>query len=165
MIQPFQTLLKQRERICILSLSLLPFLPIVPFVQAAEIQQVTPLSFGSIDLSPAGDSIIIAAENGPASPTAQHSVVTGGNSGRIVLRSTTDEHVDITYPNSATLFGGGSTIVVTGIADHSQYSDTGVDVPGDNTSVNIHVGGVLTLTGNEQNRSYTGTMTITLYFN
>lgn len=156
------------QRVKIISFTLLTlfcFFPASNDLEAGEVYQVTPLSFGSIDLNPSGDTILIAAKNGAASPTSFQSVVTGGNSGQLTLRSTTVEHVDIVYPSSVPISGGGDILLITHIADNSQYTGVGVDLPGGNIPVTVSVGGQIKLKGNEDNRTFSGSMTINLFFN
>lgn len=140
-------------------LLLLP-LPLV----AGEIVSVAPLGFGVIDLNPAGDTVVIAAEHGAATPMAARSVVTGGGSGRITLRSTDVEHVELLFPATVSLFKGGEQIVLRNMDLRSQYQGVGVDLPGGNISVDVHVGGELVLQGNEQPGLYSGDLLIELNF-
>lgn len=131
---------------------------------AGEIVSVTPLRFGAIDLNPAGDTVIIAAEHGPSIAMAGRSVVTGGSSGRITLRSADVEHVEILFPATVWLFKGGGQIVLRNMDIHSQYQGVGVDLPGGNVPVEVHVGGELLLHGNEQPGLYSGDLLIELNF-
>lgn len=140
-------------------LHLLP-LPLV----AGEIVSVIPLRFGAIDLNPAGDTVIIAAEHGASIPMAGRSVVTGGSSGRITLRSADVEHVEILFPAMVWLSKGGERIVLRNMDIHSQYQGVGVDLPGGNVPVDVHVGGELVLLGNEQPGQYSGELLIELNF-
>ncbi len=135
-----------------------------PSILAGEVSQVTPVSIGTLDLHPAGDTIIIAAENGPASPLSTRSLVTGGGSGLITLTSTVVEHVDITYPESAILSKGAHTITVIDISSHSEYNATGVDLPGGGVSVEVSIGGKIVLPRDVVYGSYSGTMSIQLNF-
>lgn len=133
-------------------------------VRAGEVLQVTPFGFGTIDLHPGGDTIVIAAENGSAAPLAGRSTVTGGTSGMITLTSTDAEHVEIVYPETVVLTSGGRQLTIRDIAAHSQYAGTGVDLLGGNIQVNVHVGGSLTLSGNEVAGNYSGSMLIEINY-
>ncbi len=141
---------------------MLLFLPLP--LGAGEIVSVAPLRFGAIDLNPAGDSVIIAAELGASTPTAARSVVTGGGSGKITLRSTDVEHVEILFPATVALLKGGEQIVLRNMDIHSQYQGVGVDLPGGNVPVDVHVGGELVFQGNEQPGQYSGDLLIELNF-
>lgn len=145
------------------ALSVLFFLPL-PLV-AGEIVNVAPLRFGAIDLNPAGDTVIISAEHGPSVPLAGRSVITGGGSGRLTLRSADVEHVDILFPATVTLAKGGEQIVLRNMDMRSQYQGVGVDLPGGNIPVDVHVGGELIFQGNEQPGLYSGDLLIELNFN
>lgn len=142
---------------------------LVPFLVpgpggAGEIVSVTPLDFGVIDLNPGGETVVVAAALGQSSPTASRSVVTGGGSGRIVLRSENVEHVEILFPAMVTLSRGGEQIVLRNMDIHSQYHGTGVDLLGGNIPVDVHVGGELVLQGNERAGLYSGDLLIELNF-
>lgn len=144
------------------ALLLLCALPL-PLV-AGEIVNVAPLRFGAIDLNPAGDTVIIGAEHGASLPMASRSVVTGGSSGRITLRSADVEHVEILFPATVLLFKGGEQIVLRNMDIRSQYHGVGVDLPGGNIAVDVHVGGELVLLGNEQPGTYSGDLLIEVNF-
>lgn len=133
-------------------------------ILAGEVSQVTPVSIGTVDLHPAGDAVVIAAENGSTVPVSGRSLVTGGGSGLIILTSTLAEHVDITYPLSATLSNGAHTITVIDISSHSEYNATGVDLPGGGISVEVSIGGKIILPADVVYGSYNGTMSVQLNF-
>lgn len=143
----------------LLLLCILP-LPLV----AGEIVSVVPLRFGAIDLNPAGDTVIIGAEHGASAPLAGRSVITGGSSGRITLRSADVEHAEILFPATVVLAKGGEQIVLRNMDIRSQYQGVGVDLPGGNISVDVHVGGELVLQGNEQPGTYSGDLLIEVNF-
>lgn len=131
---------------------------------AGEVSRVTPITIGTVDLHPKGDTVVIAAENGPASPVSSRSVVTGGSSGLITLTSTLAEHVDIIYPSSVILSSGGHIIRITDISSHSEYNATGIDLPGGGISVEVSIGGKIVLPGDVFHGNYSGSITIQLNF-
>jgi hypothetical protein len=132
---------------------------------AGEVSRVVPLSFGTIDLFPGGDIIVINASNGSASAVANRSLVTQARNGLLTLRSMEVEQVDIHYPTSVILVSSsGHQLVITEISTYSQYSDTLVDLQGNNIPVDVSVGGKLQLNGNEIHESYSGTLEIQLNF-
>ena len=133
---------------------------------AGEVIEVSPIDFGSIDLNPGGDTILIAAETGRAAPRSagNRSLVTGGSSGRLTLVSSQAGHVVILYPEFITLAGGGHTLTVKDIPSHSQYAQDGVDFLGNGSQIEINIGGVIEFRGNETRGSYNGSMAIQLNF-
>ena len=133
---------------------------------AGETVDTAVISFGSIDLHPAGDTVVIDAANGAASPQPSgNSLVTGGRSGKISLRSDDAEHVDLIYPSSVELSDGTRALVLSEIPENSQYTDVGVDLPGGGATVDIHIGGKLFLPADTTHGTYSGSMTIILNFN
>ena len=131
------------------TLFVLLFLPL-PLV-AGEIVSVTPLRFGAI-------------EHGQSVPASSRSVITGGGSGRITLRSEDVEHVEILFPAAVSLFNGGEQVELRNMDIRSQYQGVGVDLPGGNIPVDVHVGGELILQGNERPGQYSGDLLIELNF-
>jgi len=123
--------------------------------------QVIPPYFGEIDLNPAGDTIVIAAQNGPATPSFEHSVITGGSSGILALSSAEAGQVEVLYPQSVTLTSGGQTITIRGIPLLSQKN---ANLPGGGTRCDLSIGGSLMLRGDESRGTYKGSMTIQLNF-
>jgi hypothetical protein len=124
-----------------------------------------PLSFGTIDLHPAGDTITINASGGAATPSASSgSVVTGGSSGLITVTSESVEHVDIIYPASVTMTSGASSITITGIDTNSEYSVGGVDTLGGGIPLTISVGGKINISSGQANGSYSAVLRITLNY-
>lgn len=135
-----------------------------PVLLAGEVTRVVPFDFGTVDLHPGGDRIVIAAENGPASPRGGRSLVTGGSSGMVTLTSAEAAHVEILFPEAVTLSSDAQkTLTVRDINAHSQ-SATGIELPGGGAAVSISIGGVLDLQGNEISGHYSGFMTIQLNF-
>ncbi len=138
---------------------------IVPdYSSSAEVTLIEPISFGTIDFHPGGDTIRIAAASGPVKPDSDRSIVTGGKSGLIRIVSDNIEHVDIIYPSSITLSNGSSTLVLDGINSNSEYSSGGVDTLGSGLPLDVSIGGELVLSGDEMDGSYSGSMTITLNY-
>ena len=131
---------------------------------AAEVSSIQEISFGGIDLHPAGDTITIAANGGPAAPTAIRSIVVGGGSGKITITSPMVEHVDIIYPPAAPLFHGADFIVLDGIDVNSQYNAGGADTLGGGLPLEISVGGKITVPAGTTSGSYSGNLTILLNF-
>ncbi len=128
---------------------------------AGVVTQMYPIDFGSVDLHPSGDTIVIAAQNGPATPTSSHSVVTGGGSGMLIVTSPTAEQVEVVYPFSLILTGGGHSVTISGIPSLSQKTAT---LPGGGVSRNLSIGGSLNLASTANRGSYSGTMTIQINF-
>ena len=126
----------------------------------AVVQAVAPY-FGEIDLHPGGDTITIAAQNGPAVPSASNSAVTGGGSGQLILTSTDAEQVEVVYPDSVTLNSGGNALVIRGIPALSQ---TNANLPGGGVRRELSIGGSLSLQGDERRGNYSGSMTIQINF-
>jgi len=141
-----------------------PPLLAAPPLMAGEVAHFTSLDFGTIDLNPGGDTIVIAAQHGPASPTGSRSVVVGGSSGLMQLTSTEAEHVEIVYPESVLLSCGGRSLNITNIGPNSQYSLSGVELPGGGVTRSVSIGGSLALQGNETSGSCSGSMSIQLNF-
>jgi len=148
---------------CLLLISLMLSLLLVTASAslAGVVTHFVPPYFGEIDLHPGGDTIVIAAQNGPALPSAGRSVVTGGGSGRLILTSSDAEQVQVLYPESITLTHGGQSITMRGIPALSQQTAT---LPGGNVQREIHIGGSLALQGNENRGTYNGSMTIQINF-
>ncbi len=124
------------------------------------------LSFGTIDLHPAGDTITIAAGAGAAVSvsTTGKSIVTSGYSGLITVTSLAIEHVDIIYPASVIMASGPHTIEIVSIGVNSQYNIGGTDTLGSNIPLTISVGGSINIPGGQVNGSYTALMTILLNY-
>ncbi|MBM9537094.1 DUF4402 domain-containing protein [Desulfobulbus alkaliphilus] len=126
------------------------------------VAQVTGLHFGQIDLYPAGDTITIAAQDGPTEKsTAGRSLVTGGGSGRISLTSSEPCLVEVLYPASVTLTSGGHTVTVRGF---SSLSQTSAELPGGGVRRDLSIGGSLELPGNAARGTYSGTLTLHIHF-
>lgn len=134
-------------------------------VFAAVVSSIQDISFGVIDLHPAGDTITIAASGGPAQPAAVSlSVITGGGSGMITVISPAVEHVDITYPLAAPLTFGANSVFINEINTNSQYNVGGVDTLGSNIPLKISVGGKIIIPAGQAQGTYNGQITITLNF-
>ncbi len=138
---------------------------IPPAAVAGEVSRVVPLSFGVIDLFPGGDTITIDASSGSASAVARRSFVSSARSGLLTIRSMEVEQVDIQYPVSISLVSGsGNQLAITAIPACSQYSETLVDLQGNNIPVDVTIGGKLQLNGNEKHESYRGSLHIQLNY-
>jgi|GEM_PF-3103624 len=143
-----------------------PLLTAVPVTWAGEATALSPLDFGAIDLNPGGDTIVIAANNGPAFPKGGRSVVTGGGSGLISLAANlgVEELVNIGYPDTIPLKCEGHQISLTGISNYSQYASTDILLTDDGAPVHVSIGGNLVLQGNETECHYVGDMLLQLNF-
>lgn len=124
------------------------------------------MTFGVIDLHPGGDTIVIAAGNGPSEAVAGNSIVHHGRSGMIVLQSSsgTDEQLDIQYPDQVDLSCGGQHVRITGISTHSQHASTVVELPADRRRVEVSIGGTLELSGDERPCHYNGVMPLEMHY-
>lgn len=131
---------------------------------AGEVTLFEPISFGTIDFHPAGDTIRIAAGNGPATPDGERSIVTGGKSGLIRIVSENIEHVDIIYPSYISLKNGTYSLRLDNISINSEYSSGGADTLGEGLPLDISVGGELVLSGSEKDGGYSGSLTIILNY-
>lgn len=130
------------------------------------------MDFGSIDLSPGGDTVTINASAGSATPAATGtSTPTGGTSGLITVASPNAFTITVTYPATATLNGAGAaageTLTVSDIAANSVGGAATVPKssgasPGSDAL--IHVGGAIVFPPSTVNGPYSGTMTITLNY-
>lgn len=126
------------------------------------VTHVIGLHFGHIDLHPAGDTITIAAQDGPTDkPAAGRSLVSGGGSGRISITSSEACLVEVTYPGAVTLTSGGHAVTVRGFSSLSQKS---ADLPGGGVRRDLSIGGSLELPGNAGRGTYNGTMTLQIHF-
>ena len=142
---------------------LIGIFPLNVFGANAAVSQ--PLSFGTIDLHPAGDTITINASGGAATPSASSgSVVTGGSSGLITVTSDAVEHVDILYPPSVVMTSGTSSMTITGIDANSEYSVGGADTLGGGIPLTISVGGRIDISSGQADGSYSAVMVITLNY-
>lgn len=124
---------------------------------AGTVIEVVPPSFGEIDLHPAGDTVTIAAQNGPAMPSVGRSAITGGGSGRIVLSSVDAEVAEVVYPESLTLTSGSDSVI---IRDIPALSQTTAGLTGGGARVELSIGGRLELRDNQRPGNYSGTMII-----
>ncbi len=137
-------------------------------LQAGEVSLHDSLSFGTIDLHPSGDTIVVDAKNGEATPGGSRSVVTGGGSGLITVTPSLlgDEQVEILYPASVTLDDDNHhNLTIVDIAGSSEYGTSGFDLFQGGAAVDISVGGKLALSGNEVQNSYSGSIPIDILIN
>ncbi len=131
----------------------------------------TDMSFGSIDLNPAGDTIVIDASSGAATPASSGaaSVVTGGTSGLVTVAANTNFTINVVYEadNVVALTEpvSGDIVYLNSI---DQYSEGGtvnggvVHAAGVDSLISVG-GSVQFLTGAESG-VYSGSMTITLNY-
>ena len=139
---------------------------------------VTDLSFGSLDLNPAGDTVTIDASGSAiaddtdivtAIDVLNGSVSTTATSGLVTIASTADMNIDVVYPATVALIGttgdaiGAPDLALVDIAANSvggagDISKTGL------TDATIHVGGEIVFPANTATGLYEGTMVITFNY-
>ncbi len=123
------------------------------------------MDFGSIELSPTGNTIVtIAAAGGIAPAVADNgSVVTPGTfgSGLVTVASAIDLTIGIAVTDTVNLSGAGADIPFTGGIANS--TPTGLSHTGGDTS-NIHVGGIITIPGGQTPGVYSATITVVLTY-
>lgn len=142
-------------------ISLLLTIPNAALAQGV-VSQVIGLDFGHVDLHPAGDTITIAAQDGPTDkPTANRSLVSGGGSGRISITSNEPCLVEVTYPGEVLLTSRGRTVTVRGF---SSLSQTAAELPGGGVRRDLSIGGSLDLPGHAGQGAYSGTLTLQIHF-
>lgn len=132
----------------------------------------THLNFGTVDLSPGGDTLTLDAKAGAATFAAGgSSTAVGATSGLVTVSSPNGFTITLTYPASVTLNGSGaaagSTLTLTGVAANSVGGVTPVVksagvAPGSDAL--IHVGGQIVAPSGTKNGPYNGSMTITLNY-
>lgn len=131
----------------------------------------TQMSFGSIDLNPGGDTIIIDASSGAATPASSGgaSVVTGGNSGLVTVAASTNFTINVVYEANnvveLTEPVSGDSVYLNSI---DQYSEGGTVNGGvthtAGTDSLISVGGSVQFPSGAESGIYSGSMTITLNY-
>ena len=136
-----------------------------PAVFAGEVLQIQPIDFGSIELNPAGDTVVLNGNEENAVPVSSTSLVIGGGRGKIILTSPVEEQVTIDYPSSVTLRSSSHNLSISKVRTYSQYSSGFVNLPGNDIPVTVGIGGELVLSGQEDTVPFNGTMTIILTFN
>ncbi len=131
----------------------------------------TDLEFGSIDLNPGGDTIILDASGGAttAATIANGSIVTGETSGLITIEHSMIISLWLSYPAAAvTLTNGTDNIDITAgsIATNSEYSSlaTAHTSPDATSDITVDVGGEIVVPAAQPDGLYTGTMTITINY-
>lgn len=132
-------------------------------VWAGEVLEVIGLDFGSVAFIPRECEVVINAKNGETTPEATNAVVSDGKSGKITIQSDVIEQVLVEYPDSVSLHSSDETIVISGVQSYSQYHSQFVDLEA-NVPHDIHIGGKLTLDGNEGAGNYSGTLQVELTF-
>ncbi len=120
------------------------------------------VEFGVVDLHPKGDSLTINALNGATqSASSSRSVVSGGKSGKLILKSKEARDIFIQYPDKITLRGkNGNSITLEKIRDYSQYATEKISSPGDNKPVSINIGGTLVLPAGTPDGEYYGSLPV-----
>jgi hypothetical protein len=132
----------------------------------------TELDFGTVDLSPGGDTLTLDASAGAATFAAGgSSTAVGATSGLVTVSSPNGFTITLTYPVSVALTGSGSaaggTLTITSIGANSVggvtpvVKSSGVAPASDAL---IHVGGEIIAPSGTLNGPYTGSMTITLNY-
>ncbi len=123
------------------------------------------ISFGTIDLHPAGDSVSINAQTGTPTLHRGQSLIDSWKSGKLICRSIKAGRLTLTYPENVSIRSESSTITLKEITSHSQHTNKIIFLPGGNKPVSIHIGGVLTLPKSRtQEGSYLGSIPITINF-
>lgn len=131
----------------------------------------TDMSFGSIDLNPAGDTITIDAHVGAATPASAGavSVVSGGTSGLITVAANTDFTINVVYQANGVVAltepVSGDIVYLNNIDQYSEGGTTngGVAHTGGTDSL-ISVGGSVQFPTAAAAGTYSGSMTITLNY-
>ncbi len=134
----------------------------------------TEMSFGSVEILPAGDTITIAAGGTPGSGfggvaaipvSTGSSVVTGGTSGLITISSPIALGINVIYPPSITLTDGVTSVDLTLIDANSGGGTTDTTVTHAATvDTLIHVGGVIVFPLNATTGTYAGDIAITINY-
>lgn len=131
----------------------------------------TQMSFGSIDLNPGGDTIVINASSGAATPASSGaaSIVTGGASGLITVASNNAFTINVVYEADSTVALtepiSGSIVYLNSI---DQYSEGGtvnggvIHAAGIDSLINV--GGSVQFPAGADAGIYSGSMTITLNY-
>ena len=123
------------------------------------------MNFGQIALHPGGDTIIINASNGPSTAIASRSHIEASYSGYIDFTSTDPgEYVIVNYPDSVILSDGSMNITISNIQAYSQLNNVRTELPGGGAIVRFSIGGELTLVGNENESTYSGTINVLVSF-
>ena len=131
----------------------------------------TDMSFGSIDLNPAGDTIVIDAHSGAATPASSGAVslVTGGTSGLITVAANTDFTINVVYQANGVVAltepVSGDIVYLNSIDQYSEGGTINGGVPhtGGTDSL-ISVGGSVQFPSGAAAGTYSGSMTITLNY-
>jgi len=149
--------------------------PITATVTSTLLETLTTeMNFGSIELIPAGDTILIAAggvatsgSGGAAAvpASAGTSVVTGGTSALITITSPIGFDVDVSYEVSVVLTDGTTSATMSLIEANSGGGSTnGTVTHAGGTPTEIHVGGSLALPSGATTGIYTGTTAVTINY-
>ncbi len=131
---------------------------------AGEVVEVVAMSFGEVEINPASCEVTLDAKNGAVKAMPTRTVVVGGDSGKITIRSAVEEQVHIEYNDSAFLWSAEEKIGISDVQSLSQYHNQYINLEGSNIPVDIHIGGRLVLTGDESIGNYSGKMEIVLTF-
>ncbi|MBL4902562.1 MAG: DUF4402 domain-containing protein [Desulfocapsa sp.] len=148
--------------------------PITATVTSSLVEDMTTaMNFGSIELIPAGDTIVINASGAgsgaggaaavPASSGA--SVVTGGTSALITISSPIGFDVDVSYEVSVVLTDGTTSATMSLIDANSGGGTTdGTVTHAAGVDTLIHVGGSLVLPSGATTGTYTGSTAVTMNY-
>jgi len=149
----------------ILFLSFLLLLIFSPTILVGEVQVriIKTISFGTVDLHPGGDTILIDARTGSSFPGSSRSIVSEGGSGLIRISSDENVHMDILYPASTIMRSNNHSLSVSEIDNRSQYAFGGVDINSD-IPLDVNIGGQMSLIGQEVDGNYSGSIPITINF-
>ncbi|MGI6656434.1 MAG: DUF4402 domain-containing protein [Desulfobulbus sp.] len=150
--------------------------PIEVTVQTSLVEEAETLNFGTIPLSPLGDTITLNATTGAGAEASSDVGVVISDSAPGVITATAAGPFKVTAAyagtgGQATLEGSGdatgNTLTVTGITANSQGSTaiTATDADNDGTfEAVIYVGGVLELASDTVAGPYAGAVTATLTY-
>lgn len=135
------------------------------FVHSASVTVLQPLNFGTIIGHPSGEQIQINASSGPAVPipiSGRNSIVTGGSSARLwFIPDQAGQNVQIFYPVSVNLTGGGHSIPITQFSSNSTTTFTTTST----SPVDFYMGGILHILNGQAGESYTGNITLNIFIN
>lgn len=133
-------------------------------LQAARINNISNLNFGSLTASPFGNIIKIDASGGEKSPVIISGIghLSGGSSGRIqFVPDQSGQRVHIDYPVSFSISNSVDSMIINQIGINSC-----TDFTANSTSpVDVYIGGVLTISPAQATGNYSGSTTINITIN
>lgn len=118
------------------------------------------MQFGKIIFHPGGDTVTIDASDGNTSSSLVEKglLLSGGQSGLLIIKTSTEAVIQITYPQSITLRQqhNGPDLVVDNIREYSEYGDSVIDHPGYEEEIRVNIGGKLIINSWATEGSYQG---------